>query len=107
MIRLGVIGWGYWGPNLGRNVAAADRCRLVAVADHSADRLAMAGRTHPGVRLERSGEALIADPAIDAVVIATPVQTHFDLALAALRAGKHVLLEKPLARSSEEVLILI
>lgn len=107
MISVGVIGWGYWGPNLGRNVAVSPRCRLAAVADHSADRLAAAGRAHPGVRLERSGETLLADPGVDAVIIATPVRSHFALALAALRAGKHVLLEKPLTQSSDEALELI
>jgi predicted dehydrogenase len=107
MIRLGVIGWGYWGPNLGRNVDASDRCTLIGVADRSGERLAAAGRAYPGVGLEPSGVTLLQNPELDAVVIATPVHTHFELALAALKAGKHVLLEKPLTHSSEEALILI
>jgi predicted dehydrogenase len=107
MIRIGVIGWGYWGPNLGRNVSASAGCRLAGVADQDAGRLALAGRAHPDVELARAGETLLADPGIDAIVIATPVRTHFALARAALRAGKHVLIEKPLTQSSEEALILI
>lgn len=107
MIRFGVIGWGYWGPNMGRNVDASDRGTLIGVADHSVDRLGEAARTHPGIGLERAGESLLRNPQVDAVIIATPVHTHFELALAALRAGKHVLLEKPLTHSSEEALILI
>lgn len=107
MIRIGVIGWGYWGPNLGRNIAANQNCVLFGIADHSAGRRAAAGTDYPDVALLPAGEELIADPRIDAVVIATPVHTHFDLALAALRAGKHVLLEKPITESSEQALILI
>lgn len=107
MIRIGVIGWGYWGPNLGRNVAASSAGHLQGVADHSAEHRHRAGLAHPGVELWPSGESLLSDPRIDAVVIATPVHTHFQLALAALRAGKHVLLEKPLAGTSEQALALI
>ena len=106
-IRVGVIGWGYWGPNLGRNVAASRDCWLAGVADHAAGRRAAAHRDYPDVVLHTRGEELILDPRIDAVVIATSVHTHFDLALAALRAGKHVLIEKPIAESSEQALILI
>lgn len=106
-IRVGVIGWGYWGPNLGRNVAASRECWLTGIADHSAGRRAAARLDHPGVVLHTSGEELITDPRIDAVIIATAVHTHFDLALAALRAGKHVLIEKPIAESSEQALMLI
>jgi predicted dehydrogenase len=106
-IRVGVIGWGYWGPNLGRNVAASRECWLAGIADHSAGRRAAAHQDHPGVVLHTRGEELITDPRIDAVIIATSVHAHFDLALAALRAGKHVLIEKPIAESSEQALILI
>ena len=107
MIRVGVIGWGYWGPNLGRNVAASGSCRLVGVADGSSERRLQAGQAHPGIALWDSGRRLLADPRIDAVVIATPARTHFELALAALRAGKQVLVEKPLAATSEQAVILI
>src|ERR1700691_4014600 len=102
MVRIGVIGCGYWGPNLVRNFMECDRAKVVAVSDGSAERLALAGRRAPGVKLFDSGSDLIRDPEVDAVVIATPVPTHFELAAAALRAGKHVFVEKPLAATSEQ-----
>ena len=107
MIEVGVIGWGYWGPNLGRNVAASGAARLAGVADHSPVRRQQAALAHPGIELWSAGEALLADPRIDAVVLATPAHTHFALASAALAAGKHVLVEKPLTDSSETAEILV
>ena len=77
------------------------------MADGSSERRLQAGQAHPGIALWDSGRRLLADPRIDAVVIATPARTHFELALAALRAGKHVLVEKPLAATSEQAVILI
>ncbi|MGA3187013.1 MAG: Gfo/Idh/MocA family oxidoreductase [Bryobacteraceae bacterium] len=102
MVKIGVIGYGYWGPNLVRNFMECERAKVVAVSDGSADRLALAGRRAPGAKLIRSGFDLIHDPEIDAVVIATPVPTHFELAAEALRCGKHVFVEKPLAASAEQ-----
>ncbi|MBM3778568.1 MAG: Gfo/Idh/MocA family oxidoreductase [Acidimicrobiia bacterium] len=102
MIGVGVIGYGYWGPNLVRNFAWSDAARVVAVADRRDARLGEVRRRFPGVRVTTAPEDLIADPAVDAVAIATPVATHHALALAALRAGKHVLVEKPLASSARE-----
>ncbi len=99
MIRIGVIGYGYWGPNLARNFAECPSTALVAIADPSGARREAAARRFPGARVVESAEALLAAPDIDAVAIATPVATHAPLALAALRAGKHVLVEKPLASS--------
>ena len=107
MITLGVIGYGYWGPNLVRNFAETAGARIGSVCDLSEARLAIAARRHPGIRTGTSARELIEDPAIDAVVIATPVNLHFELALAALRAGKHVLVEKPLTSTSEHALRLI
>ena len=107
MIRVGVIGYGYWGPNLVRNFADLDGCRVAAVADLEQSRLDQAARRYPGVTTTRDARALIGSPDVDAVVIATPVSTHFDLALAALEAGKHVLVEKPLAWTSDEAQALI
>jgi len=107
MIGVGVIGLGYWGPNLLRNFAESEGATLRAVCDLRADRLATSAARYPGVTTTRDVSALLADPSIDAVAIATPVSTHFELAMAALNAGKHVLVEKPLAGSSEEGLRLI
>ena len=102
MIGVGIIGLGYWGPNLLRNFADLPGARVACVSDLRADRLAAAGARYPGVRTTRSAAELIEDPAVDAVANATPVSTHFELAQAALAAGKHVLVEKPLASSVAE-----
>ena len=97
MIRVGVVGYGYWGPNLVRNFADAEGSVLAAVCDTRADRLALVERRYPGVKALSSWRELVADPGVDLVAISTPVSTHFDIALAALEAGKHVLVEKPMA----------
>ncbi|MGE0043485.1 MAG: Gfo/Idh/MocA family protein, partial [Vicinamibacterales bacterium] len=102
MIGIGVIGLGYWGPNLLRNFAENPDARVVAVSDLRPERLATAAARYPAVRTTTDARSVFSDPAVDAVVIATPVSTHFDLALAALQAGKHVLVEKPLAASVDE-----
>ena len=107
MIRVGVIGYGYWGPNLVRNFAELADARVTVVADRRPERLAQAERRYPGIRVTTDPLDLIADPAVDAVVIATPVATHFELADAALRAGRHVLVEKPLASSTLQARALI
>jgi predicted dehydrogenase len=107
MIRVGVIGYGYWGPNLVRNFAESPSVRVVAVADARSDRLTHVTRRYPTVEVTGDAAALIANPAVDAVAIATPVATHFELAMAALRAGKHVLVEKPIAATSDQAVRLI
>ena len=107
MIRIGVIGYGYWGPNLARCVSECDTSILAAVADSSTTALARAGNRYPAAQLYENFDELIADPTIDAVSIATPVATHFELARAALLAGKHVLVEKPMTSSSESARSLV
>lgn len=107
MIRLGIVGYGYWGPNLARNAAEADGSELVAIADFSPAALARASKRHPGAALYQNWRELIAAPDVDAVLIATPVAGHFEIALAALKAGKHVLVEKPMTTTSTESEILI
>ncbi len=107
MIRVGVVGYGYWGPNLARNFAAAEGCLLAAIADPRAERRAEAARRHPTVPLFPSGDELIASAGVDAVAIATPVSNHFSQARRALDAGKHVLLEKPFVTSRPEALELM
>lgn len=96
MIRIGIIGYGYWGPNLARAAAESGVLKVEMIADLSTVALERASRRHPGARLTTEWRALVNDPDIDAVLVATPVQSHFELAIAALRAGKHVLVEKPL-----------
>ena len=107
MIQIGVVGYGYWGPNLVRNFAETPGARVAAVADLKTERLADAHRRFPSVRLTQDARELLDDPAIDAIAIATPVSSHFDLAYAALTFGKHVLVEKPMTASSEQALRLI
>jgi predicted dehydrogenase len=107
MIRVGIVGYGYWGPNLLRNFSEAPHTCVVAVSDLYGERLALAKRRSPGIRVTQHVEELLNDPEVDAVAIATPVSTHFDLAMEALRAGKHVLVEKPFTSTSEQALHLI
>ena len=107
MIRIGVVGYGYWGPNLVRNFAELPTAQVTVVCDRRADRLVGAERRHPGVRVTTDPMALNSDPAVDAVAVATPVRHHFDLAMAALAAGKHVLVEKPITSRSEQAIRLI
>lgn len=107
MIGIGVIGYGYWGPNLVRNFMEVPGCRVAMVSDLRPERLALVQQRYPGIRVTADYHDLISDPAIDAIAIATPVDTHFGLALEALRSGKHVLVEKPLADTSDHCLQLI
>jgi predicted dehydrogenase len=107
LIRIGVIGYGYWGPNLVRNFFETPGAQVARVSDLSADRLAVLSSRYPTIQTTRNCLDLIEDPAIDAVAIATPVSTHYELALRALQADKHVLVEKPLASNTEQVQRLI
>ena len=102
MIRVGVIGYGYWGPNLVRNLAETPGAELTAVCDGREERLQLARKRYPGIETYADPAGLIGDPDLDAVMIATPVSTHYEFALAALRAGKHVLVEKPMTRRASE-----
>lgn len=102
MINVGVVGYGYWGPNLVRNFATSGRTAVTMVSDLDPKRLAVAGRQYPGISTTTDYHEILANPDIHAVAIATPVQFHFDIALAALQAGKHVLVEKPMAASAAD-----
>ena len=101
-ISIGVIGYGYWGPNIVRNFFNTTDCTVKAVADGRPERLAVLAKTFPGIQGVANGDDVINDPSIDAVVIATPVFTHFSLAKKALLQGKHVLIEKPMTSSVAE-----
>lgn len=101
-VKVGVIGCGYWGPNLLRNLAENESAELRWICDLDTRRLAAMGRRYPAAEQTADCKLLFADPALDAVVIATPVGTHFSFAKAALEAGKHVLVEKPLTASVSE-----
>jgi predicted dehydrogenase len=101
-VRVGVVGLGYWGPNLIRNLNELEAADLRWICDLDQSRLDLIGRRYPAVRCTRRFEDLLGDPELEAVVIATPVSTHHPLGLAALQAGKHVFIEKPLAASYAE-----
>jgi predicted dehydrogenase len=101
-VRTGVVGLGYWGPNLIRNLNELDSADLRWICDLDQSRLDIFGKRYPAVRCTRSFDELLADPELEAIAIATPVSSHYPLALAALRAGKHVFVEKPLAASVAE-----
>src|ERR1700722_14473211 len=92
-----IVGYGYWGPNLARNVAECPELRLDALCDLDPANRAIFNRRHPDARAVSELDAVLVDPAIEAVVIATPPQSHHALAKRALEAGKHVLVEKTLA----------
>jgi predicted dehydrogenase len=107
-LRLGLIGYGYWGPNLARNFHQLPDAWLVACADADAARLNQVARLYPSIKQTATdARELIENPTLDALVIATPARSHFALAKHALEAGKHVLVEKPLAMSSAEARTLI
>ena len=101
-LRVAVLGYGYWGPNLARNVAQTTDCTLMSIADLSPGRLKQARLSHPLARLTTDISEVLNDREVDAVFIATPPDTHHDLVVAALEAGKHVMVEKPLATTVED-----
>jgi len=106
-INIGVIGYGYWGPNLVRNFAEIPGAKVTSVSDFKPELLAKVQARYPAVKVTTDSQDLFKDPTIDAIAIATPVSTHFDLALAALQAGKHVMVEKPMTTTSEQAMRLI
>ena len=106
-LRCAVVGVGYWGPNFVRNLSALPETDLVTVCDRDASALDRIARQYPAVETSIDLHDVLEDPSIDAVVIATPISTHHRLAEEALRAGKHVLVEKPLAGTSEDASELI
>ncbi len=103
MIRIAQFGVGYWGPNLLRNLVSNKRCMVTHVVDLDQERRDYVSRLYPSVSVGNDAESVLTSADIDAIVIATPVSTHHALAIAALNAGKHVLVEKPLATSVAEV----
>ena len=103
MVNVAQIGVGYWGPNLLRNLVASRKCRVKTVVDLSGDRQDYVRGLYPAIHVTADIGQALDDPEIQAVVIATPVQSHFELAMRALEAGKHILVEKPIATTVVEV----
>lgn len=102
MTKLGVIGYGYWGPNIVRNFSGHQDCKVVAVCDKNPSALARVLGRHPGVRVTTEVDDIVASPEIDAVAIVTPVSYHYELAKKALENGKHVFVEKPFTATSAQ-----
>ncbi len=95
MLNLGVIGYGYWGPNIVRNFSAAKDCSLISVCDKNAAALKKAQKLHPGLKVTTDYNDIVSSKKIDAVAIITPVSTHYELARKSLENGKHIFVEKP------------
>jgi len=100
VVRIGVVGYGYWGPNLVRNFAETAGAELVAVSDLDPKKLETVKKRYPTVRTTTRFQELLEDKTIDAIAIATPVSTHFELGMAVLKSGKHLWLEKPMTETS-------
>lgn len=107
VVNFGVVGYGYWGPNLVRNLFEVSETQVVAVSDMNPDRLKLVKSRYPSVETTTDFYEMLRNPKIDAVAIATPVFTHYDLALQALQHGKHVMVEKPMTSTSEQAMRLI
>ncbi len=107
-MNIGIIGCGYWGPNLIRNFSLLDNVRVLGVSDLKEERLKFVSRLYPNINLiTQNADEILRHKEIDAVVIATPVSTHFNLGMEAFEQGKHVLMEKPMTATSEQSQALI
>lgn len=102
LLNIGVVGCGYWGPNLVRNFRTLANCRMRTICDSSEERLSHLKTLYPDIDVETKFENLLNDTTLDAIVIATPLRHHFAMAKSSLLAGKHTFVEKPLAGSVEE-----
>jgi predicted dehydrogenase len=102
VIRIGVIGYGYWGPNIVRNFHAATDARVTVVCDQRTESLKRVQHTFPGIDVTTNVDDVLASPDIDAVAVVTPVWTHFELAKAAMENGKHVFVEKPFTANTAQ-----
>ncbi|TLX95618.1 MAG: Gfo/Idh/MocA family oxidoreductase [Thaumarchaeota archaeon] len=102
MLKLGVVGYGYWGPNVVRNFASQPDCRVVTICDTNPKAVAQALRHHPAVHATSNPDEVMRSSEIDAVAVVTPVSTHYDLAKKALENGKHVFVEKPFTATSAQ-----
>ena len=106
-IRIAVVGYGYWGPNLVRNFSSLPGCRVTGICDRYVARLQEASRLYPSVRVTGDLDELLAADDVDGVAIATPVSSHFELASRVISSGRHVLIEKPMTSTVEEAASLI
>src|SRR3990167_955044 len=107
MIKIGVIGYGYWGPNLVRNFLSIPSCEITKIAEIKSENLKELRKHYPTIKTVTNADEVIEDKKIDAVIVATPISTHFKLGKKVLEANKHLLLEKPMTSSLSEALSLI
>ena len=107
MINVGIVGFGYWGPNLVRNFVAQPNCKVIAIAESKKNRHAVISKMYPEIHIYDDAQNLINNLSIDAIIIATPVFSHFHLAMKALEMGKHVLIEKPMTSTTQEAETLV
>jgi predicted dehydrogenase len=107
MLRVGIIGYGYWGPNLLRNFSTVNNCKVEYVVDFRQERLISIQKNFPAIKTSTNPNDILLSDKIDAVVIVTPVHTHYELGKKALTMGKHVLLEKPMTSSSAQAIELM
>tara|TARA_B100000315_G_scaffold252258_1_gene288690 strand:+ start:3393 stop:4385 length:993 start_codon:yes stop_codon:yes gene_type:complete len=103
MINIAQIGVGYWGPNLLRNLTSNPKCNVKTVVELSKERQSFVRNLYPDIYISDNINSILSDESINAVVIATPVATHFDISMRVLKSGKHVLIEKPMATKSKEI----
>src|SRR3989442_3458514 len=102
MIHMGVIGYGYWGPNIVRTLYSLDGCQVAAVCDQSPTALERVTKAYPGLPVTANPADLLTSAEIDAIAVVTPVHTHFELAKAALENGKHLFIEKPFTSTTQQ-----
>ena len=102
MLKLGVIGYGYWGPNIVRNLRSLDGCEVVGICDQTPAARKRIQAAHPGVPVHTDSNELVKSPGVDAIAVITPVWTHYELAKAALENGKHVFVEKPFTSTAAQ-----
>jgi len=107
MVKFGVIGYGYWGPNVVRNLVSLEGAQVLSVCDKSSSARKRIQKSYPGIHVTTDASEIMASPDIDAVAVVTPVWTHFELAKAALENGKHVFVEKPFTSSVAQAETLI
>src|SRR5579871_6953569 len=101
-MNFGVIGYGYWGPNVVRNLASLEGSEVLAIADRSPIARKRAQKAYPGIKVTPDAADVISSPKIDAIAVVTPVWTHYELAKAALENGKHVFVEKPFTSNTAQ-----
>ena len=106
-IKVGVVGCGYWGPNLIRNFRSLPDCSVKKICDLKQERLDHMKKVYPDIEAVCSFDRLVEDECIDAIAIATPVWTHHELAKKSLEAGKHTFIEKPMASNTEQCMELV